>query len=175
VQKVKKILKWIDKYTATVVAIAVGLFFLYHQTTRPTLSSKNDILNIDGRITNHSFKIGGPSARATSKQYYIWLDNYPCTFQIKADFLSFFRQTLFESEIIKGAELHLTIAKDYRDKLFEKGTSIFILSASHKSTEYLSLQDTIPKENDKFDIYVGSLFIFAGLVYYVLKNRAIIK
>ncbi|KUO69397.1 MAG: hypothetical protein APF83_11335 [Lutibacter sp. BRH_c52] len=174
-QTLKKILKWTNKYTATVAVVAVGIFFLYHQTTRPTLSSNDDLLNIVGRVTNYSFKIGRPSSRATSKLYYIWLDNYPCSFQIKADFLSFFRQTLFETEIRKGKELHLTIPKELEDKLYERGTNIFILSASHNSTNYLSLKDTIPKENDNFDIYAGLLFISAGVVYYILKSRAIIK
>jgi len=175
VQTLKKTLKWIDKYTATVAAIAVGIFFLYHQTTRPTLSSKDDILNIAGSVTNYSFKIGGPSARATSKQYYIWLDNYPCTVQIKADFLPFFRQTLFENEIRKGKELQLTIPKEFESQLYNREKNIFILSANHNSTNYLSVNDTIPKENDNFDIYAGLLFISVGIVYYILKSRAIIK
>jgi hypothetical protein len=171
----KKILSWTNKYTATVASLAVGLFFLYHHTTRPTLSSSDDILNIGGRITNYSFKIGGPSARATSKQYYIWLDNYPCTFQIKADFLSFFYQTKFENEIKKGDNLKLTIPKEYESQLYERGRNIFILSASKGSTDYLSLDETIPKENDNFDIYAGLAFITAGLIYYILKSKAIIK
>ena len=174
-QTLKEILKWTNKYTATVAAVMVGIFFLYHQTTRPTLSSNNDILNIAGRVSNYSFKIGGPSGRATSKLYYIWLDNYPCSFQIKADFLSFFKQTLFENEIKIGNELNLTIPKELVDKLYQSGTKIFILSASNNSTNYLSLKDTIPKENDNFDIYAGILFILAGVVYYILKSRALIK
>lgn len=174
-QTIKKILKWTNKYTATVAAILVGLFFLYHQTTRPTLSSNDDLLNLTGNISNYSFKIGGPSARATSKQYYIWLDNYPCTFQIKADFLSFFRQTLFENEIKRDNKLHITIPKVLKDKLNDRETNIFILSASNSSTNFLSLEDTIPKENDNFDIYAGTLFILAGVVYYILKSRALIK
>ena len=175
VQTLKRILKWVDYYTATIAAIAVGLFFFYHQFTRPNLTSKNDILYIEGQVSDYSFKIGRPSARATSKQYYIWLDNYPCTFQIKADFLSFFYQTKFEKEIKKGDNLKLTIPKEYKRQLDERGTNIFILSASKSSTDYLSLDDTIPKENDNFDIYAGLAFISAGLIYYILKSKAIIK
>lgn len=174
-QTLKRILKWADNYTATVAGVVVGLFFLYHQTTRPNLSSKDDILFLEGRVVNYSFKIGGPSARATPKQYYIWLDNYSCTFQIKADFLTFFNQTRFENQIRKGDSLKLTIPKKFKNQLFDRETNLFILSASKNSTSYLSLDETVPKENDNFDIYAGIAFITAGLIYYILKSKGIIK
>ncbi len=173
-QTIKKILKWVDNYTVTVACIAGGLFFLYHQLTRPNLKSKDDILQVEGQVSNYSFK-RIPGARATSKQYYIWLDNYPCTFQIKADFLSFFFQSSFENEIRKGDNVKLTIPKDHKNQLYKSNENIFILSASKNTTEYLSLEDTMPKENDNFDIYAGLLFIMGGIVYYILKSKAIIK
>ena len=173
-QTLKKILKWVDNYTATVACIAVGLFFFYHQLSRPSLNSKDDILQIEGQVNEYSFQ-RKPGHRGTLKQYYIWLDNYPCTFQIKADFLSFFNQRKFENEISKGDKLNLTIPKELESQLYERATHVFILSASKNSTIYLSLEETIPKENDKFVIYVGLLFLTGGIVYYILKSRAIIK
>jgi hypothetical protein len=172
---IRQILKWIDKYTATVAAVSVGLFFFYHQTTRPNLSSNDDILLLEGRVVDYSFKRGTPSLRATSKLYYIWLDNYPCTFQIKADFLSFFYQSNFEREIRKGDSITLSIPNDKKKQIWDRNKTVFILSASKNSTSYLSIDETVPKENDKFDIYAGLFFISAGVVYYVLKSKAIIK
>lgn len=156
------------------MAVAVGLFMLFHQFERPNLKTSDKILHIQGQVDQYSFQ-RKPGYRATLKQYYIWLNNYPCTFQIKADFLSFFNQTGFETEIKTGDKLNLTIPKELENQLYESGAHVFILSAAKNSTNYLSLTDTIPKENDNFDIYAGLFFIAGGIVYYILKSRAITK
>lgn len=153
---------------------AIGLAILYHHFQRPDLTAADKILHIEGHVVQYSFQ-EKPGHRATLKQYYIWLDNYPCTFQIKADFLPFFNKKQFESEIKNGDNLKLTIPKELDDQLFDSGTHIFILSASINSTNYLSLADTIPKENSNLDIYAGLFFIAGGMVYYILKSKAIIK
>lgn len=173
-KRLKNIFNWVDKYFVTVLTVAIALFMLYHQFERPNLNTPDKILHLQGQVDEYSFQ-RKPGYRATLKQYYIWLDNYPCTFQIKADFLSFFNQTGFESEIRTGDKLNLTIPKELESQLYERGTHVFILSASKNSTNYLSLKDTIPKENDNFDIYVGLFFMAGGVVYYILKSRAIIK
>ena len=156
------------------MTIAIGLAILYHHFQRADLKTPDKILHIEGRVSQYSFQ-QKPGHRATLKQYYIWLDNYPCTFQIKADFLPFFNQTQFESEIKNGDNLQLTIPKELEDQLADRGTHIFIFSASKTSTNYLSLADTIPKENSNFDIYAGLFFFAGGIVYYILKSKAIIK
>jgi hypothetical protein len=153
---------------------AIGLAILYHHFQRPDLKTSDKILHIEGHVDQYSFQQKS-GHRATLKQYYIWLDNYPCTFQIKADFIPFFNQTQFESEIKNGVSLKLTIPKELEYQLSDRGTHIFILSASKNSTNYLNLADTIPKENSNFDIYAGLFFIAGGIVYYILKSKAIIK
>ncbi len=167
-QKLKRIFKWVDNYFVTVAAIAVGLLFFYHEFTRPNLTSKNDVLYIEGQVSDYSFK-RIPGFRSSSEQYYIWLDEYPCTFQIKADFISFFYKTLFENDIKEGDKVKLTIPKEYENHLFDRTRYIFILSASKKSANYLSIEKTLPKENDHFDIYAGIFFILGGIGYYILK------
>jgi hypothetical protein len=174
VKRLKNIFDLVDKYFVAVLTVTIGLAIFYHHFERPNLKTPDKLLYIEGQVDQYSFQ-RKPGYRATLKQYYIWLDNYPCTFQIKADFLSFFNQTQFENEVKKGDKLKLTIPKEIKDQLSERGTHIFILSASKNSTNYLSLADTIPKENNNFDIYAGLFFIVGGIVYYILKSRAIIK
>jgi hypothetical protein len=169
-----KILKWLDTYTATVFTVVVGLFFFYHQFERPNLKTSNNILHLEGKVSDYSFQLK-PGYRATLKQYYIWLGNYPCSFQIKADFLSYFYQTKFENEVKTGDIIKLTIPKEFENQIWNKNNKVFILSASKNSTDFLSLDETIPKENDNFDIYAGLFFVTAGIVYYVLKKNNIIK
>ena len=174
VTTIKKILKWVNTYIATVAAIGVGLFFFFHQLERPNLKTPDKILHLEGQVIDYSFQLKR-GYRATLKQYYIWLDNYDCTFQIKADFLSYFYQSRFENEVIKGDRIRIAIPKEYENQLWDRSKNVFILSVSKNSTDYLSCEETIPRENNKFDIYAGLLFLTAGVVYYLLKRNTIIR
>ena len=170
----KKIFKWLDKYIVTVAAVTGGLFMFYHQFERPNLKTPDSIMFVEGQVVDYSFqrKIG---YRATRRQYYIWLDNYPCTFQIKADFISYFYQSKFETGVIKGDKIKLSIPKEYENQLQNNDSKIIVLSISKYATDFLSLKDTIRKENDNFDIYSGLFFITAGGIFYLLKRKSIIK
>ena len=156
------------------MAVVVGLFMFSHQYERPNLKSLDKILQIKGKVDKFSF-LHKQGYRATLTQYYIWLDNYPCTFQIKADFTSFFDQKGFENDIKIGDIVNLTIPKEFESQLYEREKHVFIFSASKNSKIFLSLTDTIPKENDNFDIYAGLFFIMGGIVLYSLTNRGLIK
>jgi hypothetical protein len=174
VKRLKNIFNWLDKYSVTVASVTIGFLMLYSYFDRPNLKKPDKILHIEGQVDKYSFQLES-GYRATLKQYYIWLDNYPCAFQIKAGFSSFFDKTRFENEIKKGDNLKLTIPKEHKDQLSDKNAHLFILSASKNSTNYLSLADTIPEENNNFDIKSGLFFITCGIVYYILKRISIIK
>ena len=150
----------------------MGLFFLYHQIQRPNLKTEKDLIEIKGKIVDYSFtrEIG---YRATLKKYYIWLDQYPCTFQIKADFLPFFSEYRFKKAVKRGDRIKLTIPKEYN--LMKKNEYLFITSLSKLNEQFLKKENTLEKENDNFDIYAGFLFIIGGLIYYALKRNGIIK
>jgi hypothetical protein len=169
-----KIFNWIDKSFFTIIAVAVGISFLYFKITSPRLKTATDFLHIDGKVSYYSFE-NVPGHRSTLHQYYIWLDNYNCTFQIKADFLPNFDHLNFENEIRKGDVLKIIVPKEHDYKLPNKNETICVLSITKNATNYLSLIETIPKENDSFDIYVGVLFIASGLIYYGLKRLNIVK
>ena len=172
--KLNAICNFFWEYTPAVVALAVGLFFFYHQLCRPSLDSSNDLSSIEGRIEDYSFARKRGYKRIL-KQYYIWLENHSCTFQIKADLIPFFYQKRFESHIKRGDSLKLTIPKEFANRLHDKNEEIFILSVSDDFMDYLPLKDSLTKENDKFDIYAGIFFIIGGGILYLLKRNKIIK
>lgn len=167
----KNILNWLDNYTGPFVSIVVGVFLIIHQMGRPNLKTQDDLMTLEGNVTHFSFKYK-PGYKATLMQYYIRLDNYPCTFQIKADFLPYFYQSRFEDEIQPGNRIRLVIPKESENQLGIRGQKVFIFSVSKNGIEYLILKETIKKENDYFDLYAGAFFIlFGGGTYYVLKKR----
>jgi hypothetical protein len=169
-----KIFNGVYKYFFTLLTVVVGFSFLYFKLTSPRLKTNVDFYPIDGKIIHYSFK-EVPGHRATLHQYYFWLDKYKCTFQIKADFLSHFDQSRFENEIRKGDILQITIPKEHNYKLQNKNETIFVLSITKKNTNYLSLNETIPKENDNSEVYFGLLFLIAGFIYYIMKHNHIVK
>jgi len=170
---IKEIFKWVDQYTATIAAIGIGLFFIFHHFGRPNLKTPSSVVYVEGKVTDYSFP-HKPGHKVAPKQYYIWLDNYACTFQIKSDFISYFYRSRFERDVKKGDSIKLAIPKVYENKLQDRRSNIFILSTSKNSADYLRLSETIPKENNHFDIYAGLFFLTAGGIYYLLKRNSII-
>ena len=162
-----------NTYTATIAVVSFGMFFFYHEFERPKLNTSNDILQLEGKVINYSFKLK-PSFKSTLKQYYIWLENYPCAFQIKVDFLSYFYQTEFENKVKIGDKITLSIPKKFQSQIWDRNKNVFILSASKNSTTFLSLEQTIPEENSNFDIYAGLFFVTVGIGYYILKKKKVI-
>ena len=138
------------------------------------MKTKDDITFLEGNVADFSFEIKS-GYKSSLKQYYIWLDNYPCTFQIKADFLPYFFQSRFEDEIKKGDKIRVAIPKDFENQIWERNKNIFILSASKDYIDYLNINETLEKENDNFDIYAGLLFAMFGVSYYFLKKKKIIN
>jgi hypothetical protein len=166
----KKTLIWIDTYIVTIATISIGILFFVHQFEKPNLKTKDDIMFLEGNVADFSFEIKS-SYKASLNQYYIWLNNYPCTFQIKADFLPYFFQSRFEDEIKKGDKIRVAIPRDFENKLLKNDEFIFILSASKDYIDYLNLNETLEKENDNFDIYAGLLFSMFGIGYYLFKRK----
>lgn len=170
---VKQIFTSKNDFVASIVAIGLGILFIYNDSQGPNLQSQGETTEITAHVTNYSFK-HIPGYRGTSKQYYIWFDEYPCTFQIKADYLSIFDQLSFIAMVSPGDKLTATFPKEYENKLSKQDEFIFISSLSNSSTDFLRLEDAIKKENDNLLFYVGVLFIIGGVVYFLLKQTRII-
>lgn len=162
-------------FVATIIAIGLGILMIYSKFQGPKLQSQSDTTEIIGHLKNYSFKhLPSGGRTGTVKQYYIWLDEYPCTFQIKADYLPIFDQSTFLVKVNLGDKLKVTIPKEYENRLSKQDEFIFITSLSSLSTDYLRIENTIKKENDNFYFYLGILFIVGALIYYFLKRSRII-
>ncbi|HEY3371523.1 MAG TPA: hypothetical protein VGK10_11775 [Prolixibacteraceae bacterium] len=173
VTPINDIFKWVDTYTATIAAIGIGLFFFFHHLEKPKVKTPYKVVDIEGQVADYSFQ-PQPGKKATLKQYYIWLDNYACTFQIKTDFLTYFYRSRFERDVKRGDSIRISIPKIYESKLQDKKSKIFTLSISKDSAEYLRLRETIPKENTYLDLFAGLFFWLAGGIYYFLKRDSIV-
>lgn len=174
VTSIKEILNWVDSYIVTIAAIGIGIFFFFHHVERPELKTPSNVVFIEGKVADYSFE-HKPSHRPALKQYYIWLDNYPCTFRIKTDYLSYFYQSRFERDIKKGDSISLSIPKVYETQLKERKSKIIILSITKDSAEYLKLIETIPKATDNYDLYAGLFLLTASGIYYFAKRKYIIN
>jgi hypothetical protein len=170
----KKILNWVDQYTLTIAAIGIGIFFFYHHYTRPRLKAPDDVVYVEGRVADYLFQ-HKPENRVALKKYYIWLDNYACTFQIKTDYLSYFYQSRFERDVKKGDSIRLSIPKVYEYQLNNRKSKIVVLSVTKDSAEYLKLIETIPKATNNFDLYAGLFLLATGGIYYFAKRKSIVR
>jgi hypothetical protein len=174
VTTIQKILNWIDTYIVPIAAIGIGIFFFLHHYARPVLKNPYDVVYIEGRVADYSSR-PQQGQQATLNQYYIWLDNYPCIFQIKADYLSYFYRSRFERDVKKGDSIRLSIPKVYENQLKNRKSKIFTLSVSKDSADYLRLMETIPKSTNNYDLYAGIFLVFAGGIYYFAKRKSIVR
>ena len=174
VTTIKQILNWVDTYIVTIAAIGIGLFFFFHHFDRPILKTPSNVVFVEGKVADYSFQ-HKPDNRVALNKYYIWLDNYACTFQIKTDYLSYFYQSRFERDIKKGDSIRLSIPKIYENQLKDRKSKIFILSVTKNSAEYLRLIETIPKANDNSDLYAGIFLVIGGGIYYFAKKNFLLS
>jgi hypothetical protein len=160
---------WIDrqKFAFTTFSVLAGCWFLYITITKNKVTSSSDLLSISGTMSRYSF-IDGEKG---TKRYYILLNEYPQTFQIPAEFLSFFAKEKFESDMQKGQELSLRISKFDEKKLGEPYSYIFIYELNKGSSSFLNSELTIKQENSYLFYYWGTGFIIAGLGFYLFKKR----
>jgi hypothetical protein len=159
-----------DKYAFSTVAILSGLFFLYHHLTRDTLKSDNDLVQINGPVKDYSFADKQRGLR-TTHEYYVWLDNYENAFQIKADFLDYFKKNEFKAQVRKGDSILLTIPKQKTIYLNAGAENIYVLSIDHQNKNYLDKTKTMKTENSGFDLYATAFFLLIGTAYYLFKKR----
>ena len=165
--------KEINKWFVLMLFPSVGLFLLFHYTQRPKVENQNDLIYVEGRIKDYSFeyKSGG---KATSRQFYIWIQGYDCKFQIIADYLPYFEKSKFESTKEIGDSIRISIPNQDKEKLF-KNDKIIAMSINDKMKIYLSEKDTIDENNSYSEICAGLFFLTLGGIIYVLMRKGILK
>ena len=160
---------WIDKqqFAFTTFSVLVGGWFLYSTITKDKVASPADLLSVEGTLSKYSFT----NAERGRKQYYVWLDEYSSTFQIPADFLSFFDKRNFEANAIVRQALSLKISRFDEKKLKEPNSKLFIYDLQQESYKFLNGEATLRQENSPLFYYAGTGFILAGIGYYFFRKR----
>jgi hypothetical protein len=160
---------WIDrqKFAFTTFSVLAGSWFLYSTITKDKVLSITDLRPINGTLSNYSFVHGERGRR----KYYLWLKEYSSTFQIPADFISFFEKKTFETNAQIGQPLSIRISKFDEGKLRQAQSHIFIYDLQQGNRKYLDCSSTIKQENSPLFYYAGTGFILAGVGFYFYKKR----
>lgn len=147
-------------------------YFLYTGLTREKIESENDLIEVQGRFLNYSFK-DNIGYKRQGHQYYIWIDGYKNAFQIKADYLRIFKGVEFITTVRRGDNVQFTIPKFQTDKLNTE-QNVFVTSIKVKRSTYLSKDKTLEIErgiaSSYADFFLAGGFLIVGLVVYVRKR-----
>jgi hypothetical protein len=143
------------KLFAGMLLIVVGLFFTGVPLFMDKVHSKSDLVEISATLRNCSFdEHRGP--RYHTYLYYLYLNNYPNTFQISADFVPYFDKDYFEKTVQSGDTLHVFISRhDYAAIDYQEKVKLF----------------GIYKDNTTY--YLWAYFYFCWFVIVLFQQRQI--
>jgi hypothetical protein len=150
----------IDTYNLfpTLLPFLIGFSILYYYYTKDKFDSESDITQIEGVLSDYSFI---QESRGV-KRYYIWLEDYECTFQIPADFVYKFNEGMFYAYNLIGKFIELEISTNQLKNL-KSDNYIFVLGIKSNNYTFLDRNETLKIEKSKFVLYFGYIFIFIGL------------
>ena len=160
---------WIDRreYAFVTFSILIGLWLSFSSITTHKVSSTSELITVDGILSKYSFVDG----KKGIKIYYIWLTQHEATFQIPADFLSFFDKDKFENVINAGQKIYVGISKSDKVRLTKLNEIIRIYDLHNDNASFLKSSLTIKQENNTLQYVIGPLFIIAGIIFYFYKRK----
>ncbi|ULQ57118.1 hypothetical protein KJS94_02765 [Flavihumibacter rivuli] len=160
---------WIDRrqYALVTFSVLVGSWLLYSSITSRKVSSLADLTTVEGQLSRYSFIDG----KKGTKRYYIWLTQYNASFQIPADFISYFDKDHFKEAVGPGQTISISISKDDINKTRHSNYRIRIYSLQTESQSFLLSSFTLKKENNIIQYMIGPLFIMAGIGYYLYRHK----
>ncbi len=161
-----------EAHFGLLLGICVFIYFLYTGLTREKITSDKDLSEIKGTYSNHSFK-DNTGFRNFTHQYYIWTNEYPNAFQIKADYLSLFDSVKFALDLKPGDSITITIPTRLKTKL-NSTDNIFATSVETRNTTYLDQTKTLEKEKrfaeDNFDYVIAIIALISGIFTYFRRR-----
>ena len=167
----KLIFNNIDKNFFAFFCLIIFCTFLYQEIGQDKPETDDDLHEVQGLIQDYEFKhIRG--FRGTKRINNIWLNNYDCTFKIKADFLSLFDKNDFIRDFKKGDQLTLEIPKYDLKHLEKPGNTFFIYSIKSSMRAYLKDGDTLMKEIESSytNILYACTSLLAGVISILIKR-----
>ena len=167
----QKISPWFERkyYFFTTFSFIVAIVTLIEFFLKDDVKSEKDLIILTGQVSNYSFKDISKGNRMLH-EYYIWINNYSNTFQIKADYIKYFRTIDFENKVLSSKTIQFTIPKYQIKELNIKEKNIYIMSIDVGYNNYLDKNKTIDIEKSIIDIFVSIGFIIVGLLWYFLRK-----
>jgi hypothetical protein len=162
-----------DRNIRTLFLVGMGIYFIIEHKTRERPESTEDLINLNGKIIDYSFK-DNTGRRKQGREYYIFLNEYPNKFQIKADYLRYFNKEIFENNFKSGRKVNLSFPK-HQEHLIGTNEAVFLTSLSINSYEYLSREQTLEFEksskSSNSSYYLGIVFIILGILVFLLHDK----
>lgn len=162
-----------DRNMRTLLLTVVGIYFIVEHSISERPMSTSDLVDLEGTISHYSFE-DNTGSRGAGRQYYIYLNEYPTTFQIKADYLRFFDKSAFENNFITGQGFKGSIYKN-QEHLIGTEETIFLTSLSVHTVEYLSKTEAIGQEANMAEsnssYYLGIFCIILGILSFIFYGR----
>lgn len=144
-------------------------YFVYQGVNRDFLKSEQDLINVEGRYTHHTF-LDNTGFKNMGREYYIWIEGYSNRFQIPANYLGVFQKALFEQKVNKGDKILISYARTQIDRI-NSNEDIFLTSLRINGFTYLNknevlkIEDKLSKSNS--DFYIGLMYLVAGLIVFI--------
>jgi len=152
----------------SIILIFSGLFFISHYFLKDKVNSKLDLMEINGRLYDYSFK-ENRGIRNHTFDYNIYLSEYSTRFQISADLVDGFNRIHFEQTVKTGDSLRILISQnDYKKISSKESTTVFGIE-NHNGI-YMEAENSIRVFNSTFTLYGGLAFIIAGILL-IQKNK----
>lgn len=165
------ILKFLSKYGIYLFLILFGAYSIYDGLTKKKINI-SDLYAIEGTLSNYNFEVkNGGFKKPKTYHYYLWLNEFPCTFQIPADFISHFSEKEFKNNTLKGGKYILKISFKDSSSLKLSNKKIRIYSLSQERLNYLYPSFSLNKENSKNDIYLGTFIILLSSIFLFFKIK----
>jgi hypothetical protein len=162
-----KINPWLDRdyYAFTSITILLSIVTLSYFFTKDKIRSENDLTKIEGKYNSYSFKKGN---RGTL-MYYFWLNEYKCTFQIPANYISYFNRNRFIANVKKNDKLNIYISNNQVTNLNSK-EKIFVQHIGKQNLIFLNKMNSIKTEKSYSEVYFSIIIFIAGILYYVIRK-----
>jgi hypothetical protein len=157
-----------DRYLGLIFCIAFSIYFTYEFFTGDKVESEDDLIEIEGRLADYSFK-DGTGYKRIGHEYYLLLDNYSNVFQIKADYLNDFKALDFISTVNKGNKVSFTIPRSQQKNLNTK-ENVLVTSIKVKRKTYLDKNNVIETEQSYTLLYGAFGFLVLGLLIFKFRR-----
>lgn len=167
-----QLVKWAEKnrdklFFIGYLWIGVAAFLLYLELTKPNIHTKDDLVYLSGPFTGYNWE-----NRSKGSELIFSLANYPCNFQIKADFYPILKTPEFKN-IAYSELLTVGIPKGYESRIVIRSRNVCVYSITSAKENYLDISRVIKKHNSIFMEISISILILLGAcsIYWGYRSK----